>query len=98
MLTTLPMHLYLLKNYSNSLPINVGTGSDISIQEFSKKISKVVGYKGQISFDTSMPDGTMKKRLDVSRINSLGWSHKINLDDGLRDYYAWYKKNVNEVE
>ena len=90
--------VFLLKNYSNSLPINVGTGSDISIQEFSKKISKVVGYKGQISFDTSMPDGTMKKRLDVSRINSLGWSHKINLDDGLHDYYAWYKKNVNEVE
>ena len=86
--------LFLLKNYSDSLPINVGTGTDISIKEFSEKISRIVGYKGSIFFDTSMPDGTMRKRLDIGKIKSLGWNHKINFDDGLKDYYEWYKKNI----
>ena len=86
--------LFLLKNYSDSLPINVGTGTDISIKDFSEKISRIVGFTGSIFFDTSMPDGTMKKRLDVSKIKSLGWSHKINFDDGLKNYYDWYKKNI----
>lgn len=90
--------LFLLENYSDVLPINVGTGTDISIKDFAEKISKIVGYEGSISFDTSMPDGTMKKRLDVSKINALGWSHKIDFEKGLKDYYDWYKKNIIKNE
>ena len=72
--------------------INVGTGEDITIREFALDMAKIVGYQGEISFDTSKPDGTPRKLLDVSRINSLGWRAKIELKDGLSKTYEWFKQ------
>jgi len=88
--------LFLLQNYSDGQHINVGTGSDISIAEFSKLIKKIVGFEGDITFETDRPDGTSRKLLDVTNINALGWKSKIELEDGLKQYYRWYLENNNE--
>ncbi len=89
--------LFLLQNYSESDPINVGTGIDISIADFSIMISKVVDYNGAIQFDTSKPDGTPKKLLDTTKLKNLGWAPQIPLEEGLSRYYKWYLDNSNHV-
>ena len=71
--------------------INIGTGSDITIKDLSILISKTIDYKGTISFDSSKPDGTMKKLTDVSKINGLGWKHKIEIEEGINKLWEWYK-------
>ncbi len=70
--------------------INIGTGEDISIAEFAEIIAKIVEYKGKIVFDTSKSDGTPRKLLDVTKANSLGWKHSVELEDGIRQTYAWF--------
>ena len=70
--------------------INVGTGKDIAIQEFAKLMADAVGYKGGIVFDRSHPDGTFQKRLDITKMQSFGWKHRIPLNEGLRMTYAWF--------
>ena len=87
--------IYLLKNYNGIQPINVGTGEDISIKDFAEKIKNIVGYKGELKFDKSKPDGTMRKRLNISRLNNLGWHYKVSLDQGLKLFYEWFSENVN---
>ena len=87
--------LYLLKNYNGIQPINVGTGEDISIKDFAAKIKNIVGYKGELKFDKSKPDGTMRKRLNISKLNNLGWKYKVSLDQGLKLFYEWFSENVN---
>jgi len=82
--------IFLLKNYSDESPLNIGTGEDISIGDFAELIKDTVGFSGNIGFDTSRPDGMFRKRLDVSKIHALGWRHRINLQSGLRHYYQWY--------
>ena len=76
--------------------INVGTGVDIQIREFSELVAKVIGYNGQIVFDTSRPDGPPRKLLDVTKIHSLGWNHQIGLEEGLRSTYGWFLKALKE--
>ncbi|HDZ1289651.1 TPA: GDP-L-fucose synthase, partial [Klebsiella pneumoniae] len=73
--------------------INVGTGRDCSIKELASAIASVVGYKGKITFDSTKPDGTPRKLLDVSRLAALGWTSKLSLHDGLVDTYQWYLDN-----
>jgi len=73
--------------------INVGTGMDCTIRELAETMGKVVGYQGNIVFDSSQPDGAPRKLLDVSRLRSLGWEAAINLEDGLRDTYRWFLDN-----
>lgn len=73
--------------------INVGTGVDVTIKEVAELICKVVGYTGELSFDTSKPDGTPRKLLDASKINALGWQAKIELEAGLKDTYTWFFNN-----
>jgi GDP-L-fucose synthase len=73
--------------------INIGSGTDISISELAALIVKIVGYQGKITYDTEKPDGTPRKLLDVSRLNSMGWRHKISLEEGLRKTYSWYLKS-----
>jgi GDP-L-fucose synthase len=73
--------------------INVGTGSDLTILELAKLISKVVGFEGQFVFDSSFPDGTPRKLMDNTKITSLGWKPKIDLEAGMRDLYEWYVLN-----
>ncbi|MDR3309702.1 MAG: NAD-dependent epimerase/dehydratase family protein, partial [Tannerella sp.] len=71
--------------------INIGTGLEISIKELSGIITKTVGYQGDILFDSSKPDGTMRKLTDVSKLHALGWRHKIEIDEGVRKVYEWYR-------
>lgn len=73
--------------------INVGSGEDCTIRTLAETVSKVTGFKGKLLFDTSKPDGTPRKLMDVSLINKLGWKANISLEDGLRDAYQWYLNN-----
>lgn len=70
--------------------INIGTGKEISIGELARLIAKEVGYQGELSFDASKPDGTMRKLTDVSKLHSLGWHHKIDIEEGVQRMYQWY--------
>jgi len=74
--------------------INIGTGIDVTIEELAEKIKKVVGFKGLIVFDLSMPDGAQRKLIDVSLMNKLGWRYRIDLREGLSDTYKWYQENL----
>lgn len=79
---------FLMENYDEPGAINVGTGSDITIADLAHLVKKIVGFEGEIVFDTSKPDGTPKKQLDVSKINGLGWKATIELEEGIRQAYA----------
>ncbi|WP_112661795.1 GDP-L-fucose synthase [Microvirga flavescens] len=82
--------VYLLRNYSGDVPLNVGWGEDISIGDVARLIKDTVGFKGELVFDTTKPDGTPRKLLDTGRINGLGWRPKIELSEGLKGYYEWF--------
>lgn len=73
--------------------INVGTGVDCTIREMAETMQKVVGFEGELTFDASKPDGTMRKLMDVSRLESLGWKASISLEDGLRSTYEWFQQS-----
>lgn len=79
--------LFLLNNYSGNQTVNVGTGKDLSIKEAAEMVKKIVGYKGKIVFDSSKPDGTPRKYLDVSALTDMGWQYKTELEEGLRFAY-----------
>lgn len=81
---------WLMQNYDTNQFINIGTGTDISIKELAKCIRNVTGYKGKLVFDDSKPDGMPKKLLDVGRLHSLGWKHKIDFMNGLGSTYKWF--------
>jgi len=85
--------LLVMERYSDPLPINVGTGSDVTIEELGILVRDVVGFRGDILFDKSKPDGTMRKSLNVDRIHDLGWHHKIAFKEGLKTTYDWYLKS-----
>ena len=85
--------LFLLQGYDEATAINVGTGVDIEISELASLISEVTNFKGSINWDTSKPDGTPRKLLDVSRINQLGWNSEILLTDGIKSTYEWFVQN-----
>jgi GDP-L-fucose synthase len=72
--------------------INIGTGEEVSIGELAQLVKEVVGFSGELAFDTTRPDGTPRKLCDVSRIHSLGWRHRIKLEDGLRETYRWFRE------
>ena len=82
--------VHLMKTYSGAELINVGTGEDIAIAEFARVVAGIVGYRGDISFDTSRPDGTPRKLLDISRLDKLGWRATTSLQDGLKRAYEAY--------
>ncbi|GGJ39524.1 GDP-L-fucose synthase family protein [Neoroseomonas lacus] len=81
---------FLLRSYSGEGHLNIGTGSDITIKELATEIARVTGFKGRIDWDTSKPDGTMLKRMDVSRIAALGWQARIGFREGLEATYRWF--------
>lgn len=82
---------FLIKNYNEKGLINVGTGEDISIKDLAMLIKEIVSYDGEIVWDTSKPDGTPRRPLDVTKIHSLGWRHSIDFRDGLNQTYEWFK-------
>jgi len=82
--------LFLMENYSDEMHINIGTGVDLSIRDLAEKIRQVVYPAAELKFDTSKPDGTPRKVLDVTRLNNLGWSPSYSLDSGLASTYQWF--------
>ena len=84
--------LFFMENYSEPEHVNIGTGQDISIRDLVNLISEIVGYEGAIKWDRTKPDGTIRKVLDVSKANKLGWKHKTTLTDGLKKTVEWYLK------
>lgn len=86
--------LFLLENYDDPQTINVGVGEDLSIKELAELVRKVVGYQGELVWDTDKPDGTPRKLLDVSRLTKLGWKPHVHLEDGVRATYAWFQAHV----
>lgn len=89
--------LFLLENYDSPETINVGVGSDVSIRDLAELVAATVGYTGTLTQDTSKPDGTPRKLLDVSRLNDLGWTAKISLDEGVAQTYDWYVDHLSDV-
>jgi len=86
--------IFLMNNYSESAVINVGSGEESSIKELALLIRDVTGFKGEINFDESKPDGAPRKLLDSSRIRKLGWQPKTDFENGIRQTYEWYKEHV----
>ncbi len=82
--------VYLLKNYSDAAPINIGSGQEITIHDLAHKLKDLIGYEGSIAFDDTKPDGTPRKLLDSSKINAMGWQAQTQLDHGLSQVYEWY--------
>ena len=89
--------LFLLEHYDDPQTINVGTGVDVTIRELAETVARVVGFSGRIEWDTSKPDGTPRKLLDVSRLAELGWRARTELDDGLRDTFRWYTEHAADA-
>lgn len=89
--------LHLMEHYDGPEQVNVGTGTDVSIKEIAETISGVVGYTGRTEWDTSKPDGTPQKLLDVSKLAEAGWTSKISLDEGLDRTVAWYRDHVDTI-
>lgn len=87
--------IFLMKTYSDEQHINVGYGEDITIKQTAEIVSQVIGYKGEIIWDTSKPDGTPRKVMDSSKIQNLGWKPKVSLHEGLEKTYYWFKNNVH---
>ena len=86
--------VFLLRNYSGERHVNIGSGVDLPIGELAELICKVVGFDGEIVKDRSKPDGTLRKLMSSERLNRMGWSHSIDLEDGLRSTYEWFDRNV----
>ena len=89
--------VFLLENYSGEQHVNIGTGKELTIKELAEKVRDAVGYTGKIIWNSDMPDGTPRKLTDVSKLHSLGWKHKVDLDEGIRLAYAWFKENVMQA-
>ncbi len=87
--------VYLMKNYNGEEHVNIGTGEEVSIFELAKLVKKVVEFNGEIVFDSSKPDGTPRKLTDITKLHSLGWKHKIDLETGVRQTYEWFVENKN---
>ncbi|UJF26080.1 GDP-L-fucose synthase [Planococcus sp. 107-1] len=88
--------VYLMNTYSKSELVNIGVGKDISIRELAEKIKDITGYEGEIRFNTSKPDGTPRKLVDVSKLHSLGWKAETSLDHGLKLAYEWFLENISK--
>ncbi|UDF12459.1 GDP-L-fucose synthase [Antiquaquibacter oligotrophicus] len=89
--------LHLLENYDGPAQVNVGTGSDVTIKEVADVIADVVGFEGETQWDTSKPDGTHQKRLDVTKLADAGWTASIGLEEGIRSTVQWYREHSGEL-
>lgn len=90
--------VFLMNNYTGNETVNAGTGKEISIKDLTELVAKIVGYEGEIKWDTSRPNGTPRKLLDVSKAESLGWKYKVELEDGIRLSYADFLNNPMRAE
>jgi len=85
--------VYLLENYNGEQHVNIGTGVEVSIGDLAKLIAKVVGFNGEFYFNADMPDGTPRKAVDVTKLHSLGWKHRVDLEEGIKKLYYWFLDN-----
>ena len=90
--------VFLMNNYSGNETVNAGSGKELSIKELTGLVAKVVGYEGEILWDTTKPNGTPRKLLDVSKSAALGWRYKTELEEGLRLAYADFLSNPTRAE
>jgi GDP-L-fucose synthase len=86
--------IYLMENYNEKELVNIGTGTDLTIKELAETIKEIVGFTGKIVWDSTKPDGTPRKLMDVSKLNNLGWKHKIELKEGIALAYQDFKQNI----
>ena len=89
--------VFLMQNYDESGIVNVGVGNDVTIADLARLVARVVGYSGRLVFDTTKPDGTPRKLLDVSLLRNAGWRHRIDLEEGIRSTYDWYKRHATSA-
>ncbi|WJE20188.1 GDP-L-fucose synthase [Bacillus cereus] len=89
--------VYLMNNYEGNEIVNIGVGEDLSIKELAEKVKATVGFTGELRFDTSKPDGTPRKLVDVTKINALGWKATTSLDEGLKKAYDWFLQTEKEL-
>lgn len=89
--------VYLLEHYSGEQHVNIGTGKELTIAELAQIVKRTVGYQGEIVWNAQMPDGTPRKLTDVSKLHSLGWHHKVDLEEGVALAYEWFVQNEQSV-
>lgn len=89
--------VFLLENYDGEEHVNIGTGKEVSIKELAETVREVVGYTGEIVWNTDMPDGTPRKLTDVSKLHRLGWEHRVELKEGVKLAYQWFCENIEEA-
>ena len=89
--------VFLLENYSGEQHVNIGTGKEVTIKELAETVKKTVGYEGEIVWNTAMPDGTPRKLTDVTKLHNLGWTHKVELEEGVKLAYDWFRDNVDSA-
>ena len=87
--------VFMMEKYSGLEHLNVGSGKEVTIKELAELMKEVVGFEGDLVWDSTKPDGTPRKLMDSSKLASLGWTPKVSLKDGLADTYKWYLENVN---
>lgn len=85
--------VFLMENYDGEQHVNIGTGVEVSIRELAETVKEVVGFEGELVFNTDMPDGTPRKLTTVDKLNGLGWKHKVDLNNGIRMAYEWFLEN-----
>ncbi len=90
--------VYLMNHYNEDEIINIGVGQDVSIKELAETVQRVVGFEGELKFDTTKPDGTPRKLVDTTKINQLGWKANVELEDGIRKAYDWFLNNTDKLE
>ena len=87
--------VFLLERYDGEQHVNIGTGRELTIAQLAELVKKTVGYEGEIVWNSDMPDGTPRKLADVSKLHALGWTHKVELEEGIKLAYDWFKEHVN---
>lgn len=89
--------VFLMEHYNGEQHVNIGTGREVTIKELAETVQRVVGYQGRIVWNHDMPDGTPRKLTDVTKLHNLGWTHKIELEEGVQLAYDWFKANVKDA-
>lgn len=89
--------VFLLENYSGEQHVNIGTGKEVTIKELAETVCRTVGFEGQIIWNTDMPDGTPRKLTNVDKLHAMGWKHRVDLEEGVKLAYEWFKENVDSA-
>ncbi len=89
--------VFLLESYSGEQHVNIGTGKEVTIRELAETVKRTVGFTGGIRWNAGMPDGTPRKLTDVTKLHNLGWTHKVDLEEGVRLAYDWFRENVGQA-